>query len=97
MPKLSTKNKNLSFIPSLQSKDFAGFIKINAVSSGVPTGWLECNGQAVSRTTYADLFAAIGTDFGVGDGSTTFNLPTIAAVVANGVDDVHFRAPTAVG
>ena len=83
MPKLSTKNKNLAFIPTLQSKDYAGFIKINAVSSGVPTGWLECNGQAVSRTTYSDLFAAIGTDFGVGDGSTTFNLPTISAAVAN--------------
>lgn len=83
MPKLSSKNKNLSFIPTLQSKDFAGFIKVNAVSSGVPAGWLECDGSAVSRTTYAELFAAIGTDFGVGDGSTTFNLPTIAAPVAN--------------
>ncbi len=38
-------------------------------------GWLLCNGTAVSRTTYADLFALIGTAFGVGDGSTTFNLP----------------------
>lgn len=38
-------------------------------------GWLECNGQAVSRTTYADLFAAIGTAYGAGDGSTTFNVP----------------------
>lgn len=41
----------------------------------VPAGWLECNGQAVSRTTYAGLFAVIGTTYGVGDGSTTFNLP----------------------
>lgn len=41
----------------------------------LPTGWLECDGAAVSRTTYASLFAAIGTTFGVGDGSTTFNLP----------------------
>lgn len=38
-------------------------------------GWLVCNGSAVSRTTYADLFAAIGTTFGAGDGSTTFKLP----------------------
>jgi len=45
-------------------------------SSGtVPSGWLLCDGAAVSRTTYAALFAVIGTDFGVGDGSTTFNLP----------------------
>lgn len=40
-----------------------------------PTGWLKANGAAVSRTTYAALFSAIGTTFGVGDGSTTFNLP----------------------
>ena len=42
-----------------------------------PSGWLACNGAAVSRTTYADLFAAISTTFGVGDGSTTFNLPDL--------------------
>jgi microcystin-dependent protein len=40
-----------------------------------PSGWLLCAGAAVSRTTYAALFAVIGTTFGVGDGSTTFNLP----------------------
>lgn len=38
-------------------------------------GWLRCAGAAISRTTYADLFAVIGTAFGAGDGSTTFNLP----------------------
>lgn len=41
----------------------------------VPDGWLICNGAAVSRTTYANLFAAVGTKWGSGDGSTTFNLP----------------------
>ena len=40
-----------------------------------PTNWLICDGSAVSRTTYASLFAVIGTSFGEGDGSTTFNLP----------------------
>jgi microcystin-dependent protein len=40
-----------------------------------PTGWLECDGSAISRTTYAPLFAIIGTAYGVGDGSTTFNIP----------------------
>jgi microcystin-dependent protein len=40
-----------------------------------PTGWLECDGSAVSRTTYATLFALVGTTYGVGDGSTTFNVP----------------------
>jgi hypothetical protein len=40
-----------------------------------PAGWLECDGAAVSRTTYAALFSAISTTWGAGDGSTTFNLP----------------------
>ena len=42
-----------------------------------PSGFLACNDQAVSRTTYARLFAAIGTSFGVGDGSSTFNMPDL--------------------
>lgn len=42
-----------------------------------PTGWLLCNGSAVSRTTYAALFAKIGTKYGSGNGSTTFNLPNL--------------------
>jgi microcystin-dependent protein len=43
----------------------------------IPTGWLECNGSAVSRTTYAALFANIGTTWGSGDNITTFNLPDL--------------------
>ena len=43
--------------------------------SSPPSGWLKRNGAAVSRTTYAALYAEIGTKFGAGDGSTTFNLP----------------------
>jgi microcystin-dependent protein len=46
-----------------------------AGSAGFPAMWLECNGQAVSRATYATLFANLGTVYGVGDGATTFNLP----------------------
>ena len=42
-----------------------------------PTGWLLADGSAISRTTYADLFAAIGTTYGVGDGSSTFNIPSM--------------------
>ena len=49
-----------------------------------PTGWLLCNGDAVSRSTYADLFAVIGTTFGVGDGSTTFNVPDFRGRVPAG-------------
>ena len=52
-----------------------------------PDGWLECNGQAVSRTTYADLFAVIGTTFGVGNGSTTFNLPDLRGEFIRGWDN----------
>lgn len=52
------------------------------------SGWLLCYGQAVSRTTYADLFALIGTTYGTGDGSTTFNLPDGRGRVAAGQDDM---------
>lgn len=55
--------------------------------STAPSGWLKANGQAVSRTTYADLFAAIGTTYGSGDGSTTFNLPDLRAEFIRGWDD----------
>lgn len=52
-----------------------------------PSGWLKANGAAVSRTTYAALFAAIGTTFGTGDGSTTFNLPDLRGEFLRGWDD----------
>lgn len=55
--------------------------------STAPTGWLECDGSAVSRTTYADLFTAISTTFGVGDGSTTFNLPDLRGEFIRGYDN----------
>ena len=53
--------------------------------SSAPSGWLICNGDAVDRTLYAQLFAAIGEAFGVGDGTTTFNLPDMRGRVAAGV------------
>lgn len=56
--------------------------------SAAPIGWLLCYGQAVSRTTYANLFAAIGTAYGAGDGSTTFNVPDLRGRVAAGKDDM---------
>ena len=52
----------------------------------VPTGWLTCDGSAVSRSGFSGLFAVIGTTWGVGDGSTTFNLP-----------DLRGRAPIGAG
>jgi microcystin-dependent protein len=54
--------------------------------STAPTGWLIANGSAVSRTTYSALFAAIGTTYGAGDGSTTFNLPNLKGMVPVGLD-----------
>ena len=53
-------------------------------SDTLPNGWLLCDGSAISRTTYADLFAVIGTSFGEGDGSTTFNLPDLRGRVGVG-------------
>ena len=46
-------------------------------SASIPSGFLECNGQAVSRSTYAALFAVVSTTYGVGDGTTTFNVPDL--------------------
>lgn len=54
-----------------------GFVMPFAANNTTPNGYLLCNGAAVSRTTYAALFAAIGTTYGTGDGSTTFNLPNL--------------------
>jgi microcystin-dependent protein len=56
-------------------------------NSSAPSGWLKCNGATVSRTTYSDLFAAIGTTYGAGDGSTTFGLPDLRGEFLRGLDD----------
>ena len=53
-----------------------------------PSGWFLCDGAEVSRTTYAALFAALGTKFGVGNGSTTFNLPDMRGRVVAGKDNM---------
>jgi microcystin-dependent protein len=53
-----------------------------------PTGWLLCYGQAVSRTTYADLFAIIGVKFGAGDGTNTFNVPDLRGRMIIGPDNM---------
>jgi phage-related tail fiber protein len=56
-------------------------------TSTAPNGFLKANGAAVSRTTYAALFAALGTQFGAGDGSSTFNLPDLRGEFIRGWDD----------
>jgi len=63
-------------IPAGTVNDYAG--------GTAPSGWLICDGSAVSRTTYAGLFTAISTTYGVGDGSTTFNLPDLRGRVTVG-------------
>ncbi len=54
--------------------------------AALPAGWLECDGSAVSRTTYAALFAVVGTTYGSGNGSSTFNLPNLTGRFAVGQD-----------
>lgn len=65
-----------------------GCILDYAGAGTVPTNYLYCYGQAVSRATYASLFTAIGTNWGVGDGTTTFNLPDLRGRVTAGKDDM---------
>jgi microcystin-dependent protein len=75
-------NDAVKVTPTITLDDVEG----HSVESGVitayggttaPTGWHMCDGSAISRTTFASLFAAIGTAFGTGDGSTTFNVPDL--------------------
>ena len=66
-------------------------------NASLPSGFLWCDASAVSRTTYADLFATIGTTFGVGDGSTTFNLPDLRGRVPVGKDDMNNTVGTGGG
>lgn len=61
--------------------------------STAPEGWLLCNGQAISRTVYADLFAAIGVAHGYGDNSTTFNIPDYRGRFLRGRDGGIARDP----
>jgi len=63
----------------------AGSVLPFAMSSA-PSGYLECDGTAISRSTYSDLFSAIGTTFGTGDGSTTFNIPDLRGEFIRGWD-----------
>jgi microcystin-dependent protein len=65
----------------------AGIVAPYAGTSA-PSGWLLCYGQAVSRTTYAGLFATVSTTYGTGDGSTTFNVPDLRGRVVAGQDDM---------
>ena len=76
---------NIGFTP-VDPASLAGQVAFFAKNTA-PSGWLKANGAAVSRTTYAVLFAVIDTTFGAGDGSTTFNLPDLRGEFPRGWDD----------
>ena len=70
-----------------EDTDNIGLISMQAAELATPKNHLYCNGDAVSRNGYADLFAKVGTTYGVGDGSTTFNLPDMRGYFPRGYDD----------
>ena len=69
-------------------------VVITYAGSTAPEGWLLCDGSAVSRDTYATLFGVIGTTYGSGDGSTTFNVPDLSGRVAIGPSATHLLGST---
>ena len=71
-----TKQWEEVFLPPTGDTFPVGSVSAYA-GENIPTNWLRCDGQEVSRTEYAELFNAIGTTYGTGDGSTTFNLPDL--------------------
>jgi microcystin-dependent protein len=77
---------NIGYIPSSGNIAPSGSITMFG-GTAAPMGYLLCDGTAYSRTTYAALFTAIGTAYGVGDGSTTFNVPDFRGIFPRGVDN----------
>ncbi|MBB5074333.1 microcystin-dependent protein [Bartonella callosciuri] len=71
--------------PPLPESFSPGFIGTFAMEK-IPTGWLLCDGKAYSRSTYANLFAALGETWGKGDGNTTFNVPDLRGMFLRGLD-----------
>lgn len=71
---------------ALVGNSFAIGMIMDYITGGAPAGWLVCNGQLVSRTTYSALFALIGTTYNAGNGSTTFGVPDLRGLVLAGSD-----------
>lgn len=79
------QGKTLLIVGLLDGSDSTPVATILPYGSGeIPRGYLLCNGQAVSRVTYADLFSKIGITYGAGDGSTTFSVPNLCGRVVAG-------------
>jgi microcystin-dependent protein len=88
-----TNTTQIATTAFVQAAGLTGEIKMWGVSSA-PSGYLLCNGQAVSRTTYAALYAVYGTTFGTGDGSTTFNVPNFTNRMPIGAGGTYSLAAT---
>jgi len=87
---------NVGFSTPATSLMVTGGVVMYAGST-IPSGWLSCNGAAVSRSTYANLFSAIGTTYGSGDGSTTFNLPNTQGIFVRGAGSQTLNLTTYTG
>ncbi len=85
--RISTVDSDETEESEVTSANATGTIVAFAAATA-PDGWLLCNGAEVSRATYADLFTLIGTDYGVGNGNTTFNLPDLRGRFALGQDNM---------
>lgn len=72
--------------PVISASNIVGSVAFFAFATA-PTGWLKCDGTAVSRSTYSTLYAAMGTLYGVGDGFNTFNLPDLRGEFIRGLDE----------
>ena len=94
--KLPVLDSNGTIIPFIWTLVPSG-IFLPYGGSSAPTGWILCDGSAVSRTTYATLFTAIGTAYGTGDGSTTFNIPDLRGRIAVGKNAATFSTLGATG
>jgi microcystin-dependent protein len=80
---IQTQINNIASVPAGVINPWAG------VAGSPPTGWLLCDGTAVSRSTYSTLFGIVGTAYGVGDNSTTFNVPNLKGRVPVGLDSTQ--------
>lgn len=100
----ASSNKIVNLTSGTADSDAVNLGQLNSVfpvgqvtmfaGSSAPSGWIFCDGQAINRTTYADLFAAISTTYGVGDGATTFNVPNLQGKFVIGESGSYALAAT---
>lgn len=90
----NTQMAGVNLSTQISSSVPAGTIQSHAASSA-PSGWLICDGSAISRTTYSDLYSIVGTTWGSGDGSTTFAIPDFRGWFMRGLDGGSGNDPDA--